>query len=294
MLDQKVATDVDADSDTKEIAGLFIDRRHRPPRARRPTSWRRHRRRACEAPRRAAHGRRAEARRLAKVEKGVYSGMTSPLGRAIVLAIGFAQHDDPEYYREDVDRYLPRHARRPGPRGREVSHARAARPADPARQGSSRRPSCRPVRRRTVARPVDAVARTPEGGPDWSKLPGPSEPRPFQPPKVARQRLSNGIDLWVAEWHTLPIVRSDCSWSPPARPTIPKGSRAWRRSTASLARQGDEVEDRHRAGRGVRALGASLGVRSGLEETGLGFSTLVRNLDPALTLVGEVLTEPAA
>ncbi len=45
-------------------------------------------------------------RALAKFEKRTYSRLTSPQGRAFVLAIGFAEKDDPAYYRRDIARYF--------------------------------------------------------------------------------------------------------------------------------------------------------------------------------------------
>ncbi len=103
--EQKVAKDVTASSDTKEIGGLFtieataaegktlkevesalsteIDRLKSSP----PTQ--------------------AElTRALAKFEKRAYSRLTSPQSRAFVLAIGFAEKDDPAYYRRDIARYF--------------------------------------------------------------------------------------------------------------------------------------------------------------------------------------------
>ncbi len=289
VLDQKVASDVDADSDTKEIAGLFtIDATTAV--GKEPEELEK----ALDGVLQSLRDRPPTAdeleRALAKVEKGVYAGMTAPLGRAIVLAIGSAQHDDPEYYRKDVERYfrvtpedLDRVARKyltpervvlliqPG---KDESKAIEAGPKPDARQEKS-----------------EPVVRTPDGGPDWSKLPGPSDPRAFQPPKVTRKALSNGIDLWVAEWHTLPIVQVQLLL-PAGTADDPEGHSGLATLTASLLDKGTKSKTATELAEAFDALGASLGVRSGLEDTGLGFSTLARNLDPALALVGEVLTEP--
>ena len=45
-------------------------------------------------------------RALAKFEKAEYARLTPPLGRAVTLVVGFAQHDDPAYYRRDFGRYF--------------------------------------------------------------------------------------------------------------------------------------------------------------------------------------------
>lgn len=289
VLDQKVASEVDAGSDTREIAGLFtidatVSVGTEPDALEKALN--------AELQRLRDEPPTAEEldRALAKVEKGVYAGMTSPLGRAIILAMGFAQHDDPEYYRKDVERYFrvtPDDLARVAKKylttdrvnlliqpGKDETEAIEAGPK-PDGQAEKSAP----------------VARVPEGGPDWSKLPGPSDPRSFQTPKITRKQLSNGIDLWVAEWHTLPIVQ--------VRLLLPAGSAddvegksGLATLTASMLDKGTKSKTATELAEAFDALGASLGVRSGLENTAIGFSTLARNLGPALALLGEVLTEP--
>ncbi|MBX6315297.1 MAG: insulinase family protein, partial [Isosphaeraceae bacterium] len=100
VLNKRLATEVSARSDTKEIAGLFvldatadegksiaeiepvlaeeIERLRREP----PTA-------------------EEVTRAQAKFEKMVFGALTSPLNRAFTLAVGFAEYDDPAYYRRD-------------------------------------------------------------------------------------------------------------------------------------------------------------------------------------------------
>lgn len=289
VLDRQVASDVGADSDTKEVAGLFtVDAtaavgkeivevekalddvlarlREEPPTA------------------------DELARALAKVEKANYAQMTAPLGRAVVLALGFSQKDDPEYYRQDFERYfrvtpdeLARVARQYLTAERVVLEIRPGKEESQAVQAGPRGDG-----KEAMAEPI---VRTPEGGPDWSRMPGPSEPRPFRTPGFTRRRLSNGVDLWVAEWHTLPIVQVQLL-VPGGTSDDPEGKSGLASLTASLLDKGTESKSATELAEAFDALGASLGVGVGLDDTSVGFSTLARNLDPALALLGEVLTSP--
>ena len=105
VLDARVATEVDADDDAKEIAGLFtveataaegktlaevsrvLDAEIERVRSEPPS--------ATEL-----------ARVLAKYEKSTLLALTSPLSRAITLATGFVQKDDPADYRRDYARHV--------------------------------------------------------------------------------------------------------------------------------------------------------------------------------------------
>src|SRR5262249_35137560 len=135
-------------------------------------------------------------RALAKFEKGKYSRLTPLLGRAVTLALGFAEKDDPADYRRDFARYfrvkpddLRRVARRYLPADRVRLEVVPSRPGQPRSEAVSAGPT---PGGDDGPPPPD---RRPKGGPDWSVLPGPSEPKPFRAPRVVRARLQNGLDV---------------------------------------------------------------------------------------------------
>ena len=229
VLDSRVAADVSADSDTKEAGGLFtvdatasegkttadVERllnaefarlRKEPPTA----------------------GELARA--LALFEKANYAALTP--------APGPRRRPGDRLRREGRSGLLPqglrplpgRHPGRPRPRGRAVSETREGRPGDPprpARRGRvprhPRRPQAPPRRcRRRRPRPrARGRARLDQPSPT------PPRVRPFQPPKIHRHTLSNGLDVWVAPWKTLPIVS--------ARILIPAGTADDPRGKSGLA-----------------------------------------------------------
>jgi zinc protease len=131
----------------------------------------------------------------------------------------------------------------------------------------------------------------PTTGLDWSKLPGPSPVRPFRAPKFVRRTLSNGIDTWIAPWKTLPLVS--------VRLVIPAGTADDPREKSGLATLTAALLDKGTTGRtatelaeSLEVLGVTLGARASADNIAIGFSTVVRNLEPVLKLVDEVLTSP--
>ncbi len=289
--DARVATEVDADSDTKEVAGLFtldataaegktlddvtkamnaafVDLAARPPTA-------------------------AElSRALAKFERLTFTSLTSPLGRAIVLALGALEHDDAAYYRKDFARYYKVTA---------ADLARVARqyltpekiiltisPAKPD-QAKSEAIQSGPLPGSKPAAP--AAPRAPRAGPDWATLPGPSESPAWAPPKYVRKTLSNGLDLWVVPWKTLPIVQARLI-IPVGTADDPEAKSGLASLTATMLDKGTKSKAETDLAEELEALGVTLSTSAGPDTTGLGFSVLARNLKPTLELVGQLLVSP--
>ena len=288
----RVATDVDASSDTKEVAGLFTidattaegktldelkatldgalaDLNKRPP-------------------------SQAElARALAQFERQTYSGLTSPLRRAIMLASDFVQQGDPAYYRRDYARYY---------KVTSEDLARVARAyLTPERVTLSIVPAGTDRKRGEVAQAGPLADPSPKpnltdgpitpADPRWSALPGPAASPAWQPPRYVRTRLSNGLDLWVAPWKTLPVVE--------ARLMIPVGTgddpvdRAGLANlTATLFPKGTSTKTEVELAEELEALGISLSAVASVDQTAVSVSVLSRNLKPALSILGQVLTAP--
>src|SRR5262249_39308027 len=129
------------------------------------------------------------------------------LMRAVVLAVGSVEKDDPAYYRRDFLRYFkvsPADVRRVAERY--LADDKVALVIRPARPGEPEPEAVRAGPKPDGSTEAHVAERSPAPGPDWSKLPGPSEPRPFKAPPIVRRNLSNGLDVWISPWHTLPII----------------------------------------------------------------------------------------
>jgi zinc protease len=131
----------------------------------------------------------------------------------------------------------------------------------------------------------------PKSGPDWSKLPGPAEERPYLPPSVARRSLSNGIEVWVVRWDALPLVSASLAF-PFGTADDPPGQAGLAELTAALLDQGTKRLNSVSFTEAVDALGASLETSADVDETVVSLSVTRRNAAALLELVGEMLREP--
>jgi zinc protease len=289
ILEHQVASEVDASQQSKEIAGLFsISATAAAGKAIEDVES------ALQAtidgiatkPITSAELDRA----LAQVETAAYNRLTSFLARAITLAIGYSQKNDPEYYRKDVERLravttadLARVAKkyhspekfvlvfRPGP----DSEPRSTAGPLPA----SEKPSA-------ATTPAPALARV-----DWPRLPGPSAPRDFVAPSVVRRQLSNGVNVWFIRWPTLPLVTARLI-VPAGTADDPVGKIGLANLTSTLATQGTTTRTATELTEALEMLGTSINAATDNNGTTLGFSVLTRSLEPTLALLNEVLTKP--
>jgi zinc protease len=289
--ERRVATDVTADSESKEIGGRFT----------------------LEAT--AAEGRSIDdvaralseelqvlsrnpptaeelARALAKYEKHTYDRLVAPLGRATVLAIGFAEKDDPKWYRREFARYFqvtPADLNRVAERYlRPERVSLVIRPMGPEENKPELTPVGPPA---GVDDGFPLAARAPAAGPDWSLIPGPSKPPEFAPPKFTRKTLSNGIDVWIASWRTLPIV-SMRLLLPVGTADDPASRSGLAMLTARLLDQGTTARTATELSEALDALGASLGVGTDNDWTSYSLRVLARQLEPSLELFSEVVRQP--
>ena len=294
--DQRVAQDVAASSDTNEIAGQFTIQATAAEgqtiddvRAALTKELAQLRQQPPTAP--------ELARALAKHEKSTYAALTAPLGRAMVLAIGFSQKDDPNWYKTDFARYM------------KVTVGDLKRVAgtylQPDKVELVVRPATQfdPAKKPIVAGPLpdgngnqngkDAPLpdRTPAPGPDWAAMPGPSKPLPFQPPAFKQATLSNGVEVWVGEWHTLPLV-SMRLLVPVGTGDDPNGKNGLAALTGRLLEQGTQTKSATEFAESLDNLGASLAVTTGPDYTAYNMSVLAHQLTPSLGLLGEVVQRP--
>ncbi len=289
--DARVVADVDADSDTKEVAGLFT--------LQATAAEGKTREQVEEALTKAIEGiatqpaTAAELRRAqAKFERQTFDRLTSPLGRATMLATDFVQKGRPDFYRTDYARYA------------KVTAADLSRVAQqyltPPHFTLTISPA-RPGQAKSEAKPagplpgqVDntpAVARGIAAGPDWSALPGPEGSPAWIPPRYVKTTLSNGIELWTVPWRTLPIVEVRML-TPVGSGDDPSGKSGLARLTATLLDNGTTTKTNSELTEELDALGASLGTAASADNTTLALTVLARNLKPTLGLIGQVLTAP--
>lgn len=126
---------------------------------------------------------------------------------------------------------------------------------------------------------------------DRSSLPRLGPEPSFTFPEIRRGRLTNGLDVWTAEHHDVPLVsvlvlvRAGAAFDPAVRPGLAA-------ITGDLLDEGcgdlDALGLHDRLGR----LGAQLETEVGADATLVGLTTLGRSAAPSLALLAEMVAAP--
>ncbi len=291
VLDSRMATDVSAHNETYEIGGMF---RIEATAAEGKTLvdveavLKRELDRLKTSPITQAELTRA----IAKHEKSTYSQLTPPLNRAFILAIGSLEKNDPAYYRHDLARHF------------NVTVADIARVAatyltpekvvlevNPMQPGEPKTPATKAGPLASTSADPELADHGPANGPDWTKLPGSSTGAAFTPPSYVRKTLSNGIELWVAPWKTLPIVTGQVI-VPVGTGDDPQAKAGLARLTATLLTQGTQDNSATELAEALETLGVSYSSAADNDDTTLGFSVLSRNLGETLKLIAPTVISP--
>ena len=139
--------------------------------------------------------------------------------------------------------------------------------------------------------PSALVTRAPKPGPDWTKMPGPAPLAAFKAPKITRRTLSNGLNVWIAPWRTLPLVSAQLVL-PGGTADDPSGKSGLATLTATLLDQGTKDMTAVELAEALEELGGLIGIGTNDDQTTLVFGGITRNFDAKLALVGKVLAAP--
>ncbi len=149
--------------------------------------------------------------------------------------------------------------------------------------------------------PVDRAAQAPVASPpavavrddfDRSAMPKPGPAPAFTPPKVVRRKLSNGLDVLIAERHNLPILTLELVVKG-GETLTPAGKEGLASLTASLLTEGTATRDALALSGASNEIGASLGSGADLEGMTITLSTLSESAPKALELFTDVLLHPS-
>ncbi len=127
---------------------------------------------------------------------------------------------------------------------------------------------------------------------DRSVMPRPGPTPSFTPPSVVRRRLSNGLEVLVAERHGLPILTLNLVVKG-GETLVNPGKEGLASLTASLLTEGTETRDSLGLAGALAEIGASVDSRAGLEESSLTLTTLTRHTARALEIYADILLHPA-
>ncbi len=121
-------------------------------------------------------------------------------------------------------------------------------------------------------------------------VPGPNPS--FDPAPVVTRKLSNGLEVIVAERHNLPVVGINLVVRGGGT-SVPQGKEGLASMTADLLTEGTTTRSAIELAGALNELGTSINGQGGPESSGLGMSTLTRNLPRAMGLFTEILLHPS-
>jgi zinc protease len=108
-------------------------------------------------------------------------------------------------------------------------------------------------------------------------------------PSIEKTKLSNGLNVWFVRQNELPIVSMNLVFnSGSILDSADKyGAASW---TASLLNQGTTTRSAVEIANQLQSIGASVNANSGWDSSTVSLQTLTKNLDPALNIYADIIT----
>jgi zinc protease len=137
-----------------------------------------------------------------------------------------------------------------------------------------------------------AAGRITPDAPYRQQAPAAGPETPFRPPPWKRFKLKNGLDVFLVEFHDLPLVDFNLvvKTGGAANPADKAGLADL---TAKMLDEGTKTRSALEIADQVAALGATLATGGTWDASNVSLSTLSKNLDPSLAIFADVVQHPA-
>lgn len=142
-----------------------------------------------------------------------------------------------------------------------------------------------------VMAPVDAGAPVAEGPRPRVQPPASGPARDVHLPPVRRSRLPNGLEVNTVEYHTLPVLHIRLTVRA-GQDTDPANLPGLASITGDMLKEGTRTKTSAQIAETIEFVGGTLDVTTTPDYTTVSIAVLKDHADTALTLLGEVLTEP--
>ncbi len=225
------------------------------------------------------------ARALNSLESQRVFGMQNVLGKANQLNSYATFIGTPDHFQADLDRY------------RKVTAADIQKAANKyftsdrfVMQFVPRKERAASQRNNAANRPTSAPAKTNGENKDYSaNLPKPQPDPKLTLPSIEKHKLQNGLSVWLVKQNELPIVSMNLVVN--SGGTLDPDDRAGLASmTASLINDGTGKRSAEDIANQLQSIGANLGSNAGWDFANVSLQTLTKNLDPALDIFADVIT----
>lgn len=110
-------------------------------------------------------------------------------------------------------------------------------------------------------------------------------------PPIEKTKLSNGLEVWMVEQKELPIVSMNLVLKSGAA-NEPDNRTGVANLTTSLMDDGTKTRSAVDIANQLQSIGANLNAGGGWDSTNVSMQTLTKNLDPALAIFADVVTNP--
>jgi len=127
---------------------------------------------------------------------------------------------------------------------------------------------------------------------DRSEMPRVGPAPQYTPPSVTRRKLSNGLEVLVAERHELPILSLHLVVKG-GETLVPADKQGLAGLTADLLTEGTASRDSLKLAGELAEIGAKLDANGGLETSSVSLTSLTKHTDKALELYSDVLLHPS-
>ncbi len=233
------------------------------------------------------------SRALNTIESQSIFGLQTVLGKASQLATYAGYLGKPNWFQDDLDRYrkvtaadVQRVARQYLGENRLVM-TYVPRTGEAQRQDRAANQTTTSTEKKDKAddeaRIAAQAAALPKGGPNPKLV----------LPKIQKEKLSNGMELWMVEQKELPIVSMNMVFKSGSA-SEPADRVGVANMTASLLDDGTTTRSAEQLANELRQIGISgIGSGSGWDSTNVSVQTLTKHLDKALELYADVVQNPA-
>ena len=123
---------------------------------------------------------------------------------------------------------------------------------------------------------------------DRTKQPEPGPTPVFTPPAIVRRKLSNGMNVLVAERHELPILTISLA-ARGGEVNVPIGQEGLAGLSMSLVSEGTAKRNTQQLASELSMIGADLNAGGGLESSSFSVTTLTKHTDKAMEIFTDVL-----
>lgn len=222
----------------------------------------------------------------AREAQAIY-GLQTVLGKGGRIADYAGYVGQPNYFQQDLDRYLkvtPAEVKRVanqylGANHLVMAYVPSKTPPPPA---ATDKPASTETKKKDTALIAKQEAMLPKGGPD---------PK-FTLPAIEKSKLSNGLNLWVVQQHELPIVSMNLVIN--GGGAVESAEKSGVASmTAAMLTQGTKNHSALDISNSLQAIGAQVNGGAGWDNSGVSMQTITKNLDKALDIYADVVTNAA-